>query len=485
MLPLVPLHQMVPLPAPQTPEDPFQTSFSYRSQITTANKYGCLSSHRAFPIRASQPPYSSHLRGLDQRENYLRRKTPNGIIDAAYDGNHGHLASGPPPLKHMILSGPASLSSTPAAATNYEYAMSGQQPWPSRTPFTVDQAEPRRFNGLDMAFINYGPGWQQELQPGPRPAMALDCAPDPPSTAYYPYNNGLHVPTVIQPNHQQSPGPTIFNNGAQAPPQAWPEMNAHGLEATAYGIPSFQIPNRLTPYPQTPLAPPLGYASRHDQLRGSYHVPARRLESLTLESGGYNQRGPHLLGTPSPARFREKALANAHRAYVELLAFLHSNRRSASSRSSGSSRSSSKMVIYPRVPNQPKQAYVSSGRRHSLGFSSAIPQLDSSSSYQPDFHRDMSEVSMMSLGSNHLNPAYHNYYQETYRPQAYAIPRPVAAASPTHNARSAVDMLHHLCEQSDWRWVNGMLLGGCLYYGLERYEEALHWFARVLVIDNG
>jgi hypothetical protein len=45
-------------------------------------------------------------------------------------------------------------------------------------------------------------------------------------------------------------------------------------------------------------------------------------------------------------------------------------------------------------------------------------------------------------------------------------------------------MLTHLCEQSDWKWIDGMLLGGCLHYGLERYEKSLEWFQRIISLDR-
>ncbi len=55
--------------------------------------------------------------------------------------------------------------------------------------------------------------------------------------------------------------------------------------------------------------------------------------------------------------------------------------------------------------------------------------------------------------------------------------------SPVLTARSSLEMLSTLCEQSGWKWVEGILLGGCLYYGLERYEEALEWFKRIVSLD--
>ncbi|KAM0218596.1 hypothetical protein ACHAPQ_005618 [Fusarium lateritium] len=45
-------------------------------------------------------------------------------------------------------------------------------------------------------------------------------------------------------------------------------------------------------------------------------------------------------------------------------------------------------------------------------------------------------------------------------------------------------MLGNLCEQSSWSWTDGIMLGGCLNYGLEQYQEALEWFSRITALDS-
>jgi hypothetical protein len=89
------------------------------------------------------------------------------------------------------------------------------------------------------------------------------------------------------------------------------------------------------------------------------------------------------------------------------------------------------------------------------------------------------------LGEMHNAPYHQMSHGGPVTYQAAGLQRPMTGGSPVHSAMAAANVLHHLCEQSDWQWVDGMLLGGCLYYGLEKYEEALEWFARVLVVDKG
>jgi hypothetical protein len=55
---------------------------------------------------------------------------------------------------------------------------------------------------------------------------------------------------------------------------------------------------------------------------------------------------------------------------------------------------------------------------------------------------------------------------------------------PIAKALASLDILDNLCEQSDWRWIEGMLVGGCLLYGLERYDGALKWFSTVTKMDS-
>lgn len=55
--------------------------------------------------------------------------------------------------------------------------------------------------------------------------------------------------------------------------------------------------------------------------------------------------------------------------------------------------------------------------------------------------------------------------------------------STTANAMSALEMLSHLCMESGWEWIDGMLLGGCLAYGLGDYPKAMRWYSRIIARD--
>lgn len=56
-------------------------------------------------------------------------------------------------------------------------------------------------------------------------------------------------------------------------------------------------------------------------------------------------------------------------------------------------------------------------------------------------------------------------------------------ASVIENATYALDILSSLCLESGWEWIDGMLVGGCLAYGLGDYDKALRWYTRILNKD--
>lgn len=56
-------------------------------------------------------------------------------------------------------------------------------------------------------------------------------------------------------------------------------------------------------------------------------------------------------------------------------------------------------------------------------------------------------------------------------------------ASPVNAATAALDILDRLCQESGWNWTEGMLLSGCLAYGLGDYDKATNWYLRILSHD--
>jgi predicted O-linked N-acetylglucosamine transferase (SPINDLY family)/tetratricopeptide (TPR) repeat protein len=55
---------------------------------------------------------------------------------------------------------------------------------------------------------------------------------------------------------------------------------------------------------------------------------------------------------------------------------------------------------------------------------------------------------------------------------------------PSITAASALDAITNHCEESQWNWIDGILLGGCLAYALGDYQKAKDWYEHILKLDN-
>ncbi|KAI5845153.1 glycosyl transferase family 41-domain-containing protein [Morchella snyderi] len=60
-------------------------------------------------------------------------------------------------------------------------------------------------------------------------------------------------------------------------------------------------------------------------------------------------------------------------------------------------------------------------------------------------------------------------------------PSPISAVG---LAGTALEMLNAYCAESGWTWLDGMLLGGCLAYGLGDLPRAMGWYFRILEADE-
>lgn len=439
----------------------------------------------------------SHL--SDHDDHQLRRKTPNGTIDAGYDGNPTQLASGPPPLKHMILP-TSSLMSTSAYSQQDHHGMKHHiKPAVDDWAFQSSQFMNVLDHGslaVDAMSSSLGGEWRHGHGNNSRALMALDCISNGLPPAYYPYNNGIRIPTALQPIYQHPPGPAIFDNGGLLPPSAWPDANMPGYHPTAHPgslnyhsanyqpMPHLHSSNAFMP-PPTPLNVPAHY---EEGLAG-LQTPSQGLESLTLEPVQYSRSRPELNENSAPTGFREKALANAHRSYIELLAYLHHSKKSQC-RSSQEPRSS-KMVIFPKLPKHPSHPNCAMPPRRSQDPRSYRDLNDrdgrvTNSQFDAPSDSLRQHVMKHQLRSSDIShsPFYHLFNSDNSGYLAGDSERGRVPATPLSSAKAAVEMLTHLCEQSGWKWVDGMLLGGCLHYGLERYEQSLEWFQRIISLDE-
>jgi hypothetical protein len=269
-----------------------------------------------------------------------------------------------------------------------------------------------------------------------------------------------------------------------------------------------------------PSAQPLDTPPRLDSgLNSGQTTPTPRNYQSSSSLSALSEFGPG----SSNAQLREKVFSWAHSVYVDLLKYLHSIRRRGHQHRHGTSHHSSGPNIYPRPPRQPSCDF-SSASNSAMPRSSVehhrYPQTVNQQHSRSLSHRDagMERDSLSrSPAPSPWPPQGHSYHSPrdsppTWQSQGYAS-SPLAqtlsglqysrtlrrttgtlhASTPTGsrpetnhvaNATSALDSLGEICQGADWKWVDGLLLGGCLAYALGDYQKAAEWYTKILNIDS-
>lgn len=361
-------------------------------------------------------------------------------------------------------------------------------------------------------------------------------------------HNGAYIPTVLPATLQQCVGPTAsagtgpfgpyWPDGAYIPyrPVAFreprfesPNPNSQSLfgpQQPIFNQPQIPLGNHADPsLSWGPSQPGLSgqssmmkphFPPRHSDQHLPYHARAHRSLSsyssnnLNQEPLPWNGRPSGLgLHTPGPAvpvnmEFKEKILSWAHGVYVDLLATIHQARRSSASNpgSGGQNPRFMKPTIYPKPPRQP-----------GLDFSqNAVPELSRHNSY-PSSQYDLQQQKLgffpgSGLNDSNQKPGHGQIHNRRPSLNQFSHQRGSDASmrdaglfsgmpshsrfsgglfnegSPVNNAMTALEMLSHLCMESRWEWIDGMLLGGCLAYGLGDYQKALRWYSRIIARDS-
>ncbi|KAK7717089.1 hypothetical protein SLS63_010807 [Diaporthe eres] len=434
----------------------------------------------------------------DNSEHSLRRKTPNGTIDNGYDGTPTQLAAGPPPQKYLNLAPGGEIF--PTANSGHRLSASGSSWWYPSQPVRGSLDEPSPISRSTPVGGSFGQG---SLGYSPAHGSLLPS----PSAQLHPmsltpvmrngYGNAYQNPAA--------PSPSSFSPGGFNPAPIWGDGPFSGfhpsLQMSSTGYPPHNIPYEsgfvavqapllqgglgMVPFnahnlPLQMQTPPYmlddGY-SRHGQLPSMVQSSHRGLQSMSL-----GPVSPATCGAPSQVQFKEGVLATGHKAYTDLIH--HLNRVKKVQHGKTNSRSQ-KNMIFPRPPKQvasrptphlqrAHQTFPGAGApfahralQQPLNAPSAMNRMVRASDMLPSARLDANGRSI-STHPAMMGDVYGNVLVQKY---------------PTENARASLEILHNLCEQSEWNWVDGMLLGGCLHYALEKYEEALEWFKRIIDLN--
>lgn len=458
----------------------------------------------------------------------LRRKTPNGTLAAGYDGTPIQWPNKVPALRHAVLpmSGvPSNQQSRSQDTTPTEHQArerSNSLGWNSH------QQGVNSGNAIGAMRMNSDPGnWTYYSSLSNPPPNVLDHLSMQQATTFYP-NNGMQIPTVIQPGYQASPGPTASNDAGLYGPY-WPDgrfvpyrpaaYRGQGYQPGGYG---FDMNRGF----QHQLISPVDTLSSFQQVPYDLNsTPHMRPASFLSLDTGYHPGDPrhmlpnqhdhsqhaHEIATPSPMymssndgsrtptaqsrnksnsnHFKEKTLSWAHSIYVDLLTFLHQLKKDdKQSRNSRGFRP--KATIYPKPPRQPASSFGNANWS-----ASSTPSSENSTngarqhsdSVLPSSRRSNSTNTFgaWQMGSDFGEGRYSRFSNQDM--PHYVSPfhsARLATDPPLRKAKEALDVLTTLCEQSGWLWIDGMLLGGCLAYGLEEYHKALGWYSKILALDT-
>ena len=221
-----------------------------------------------------------------------------------------------------------------------------------------------------------------------------------------------------------------------------------------------------------------------------------------------NQRSASL---NSKAQFKEKILVWAHRVYGNLLASIEHVRRQSSNdqHGNGVQPQSNFCSQPPRRPYPSWSNYRSRDTRsHSTvkdsahlpltAASSQTNQVSSAPHYNgQDCPDDQGSLSCLSPAANcfgknaQLQQNWHSrdvsLRTHPFPDQISYVPPQLAsdfnAGSPSAAAVYAIEILNRLCHESGLEWIDGLILTGCLAYGLGDYGKAMKWYLKVLQRD--
>ena len=221
-----------------------------------------------------------------------------------------------------------------------------------------------------------------------------------------------------------------------------------------------------------------------------------------LGSSTSSSQGSTLL--TSKAQFKERILLWAHRIYGSLLASIEQARRQplGDPNNVATQRQSS---CYTQPPRRPYPSWSSNLGRDTRSYISAqglahvqlrSPEKASECSKHHERNPSTDRASLsnslsvpQSLVLNgslwdrwYSRDGSPKFYQFVEQP-SYAFPQSASEVhpnSPSAAATYAIELLSRLCQESDYEWTDGMLLSGCLAYGLGDYDTATRWHLKVL-----
>lgn len=494
-----------------------------------------LSRHNSYTSQASDPS------GSKPPEHMLRRKTPNGILAAAYDGTSVEHTEKPHATKHILLpvtaesSIPYGMKQDLPLRSSANAQHDGSSDWSPSLYFETGSGRTSQHLPQIDSMLNQIPPlqpllpYQMYAQPyggfmGPPgqsplgPTVSNDQGPYGPywpDGTYTPYQPAaMRDPRFLHPHRHHWTHPQHTNtflghtyNSAVPNMSNYPHTSFQ-FNQSSHGYPNFARPsydyaaypqpgqNYALDYQKQPLPPPPTQRSP-DFLPSGQSTPIAEQFPATTPLTEY---GPQSMNEQS----REKVFAWAHTVYVDLLRYLQHTRKSQSHHSNG--RAPARPHIYPKPPRQP-----GANLTESIKSGSSSRSLERRSSHsgpeaakRPSISHSRSS-SAWSVGGPENLPRRQTWQHMTQPQQMLPqvpgmepartlrrmsgsvanVHQPVRhEIPPSMTAASALEQLTKHCEESKWTWIDGILLGGCFAYALGDYQKAQEWYKHILSLDQ-
>jgi hypothetical protein len=453
-----------------------------RQHLQAANSPSSLS----FPIRTVQP-YSTSLLGASSFSNgqsheyQLRRKTPNGTINAGYDGSPPKYAMAGPPFKQVAVSVYSASGAQyqghhtqrqfnrepvcvdhgndPAASANAWSADILTQPTPFAN-FNISAHASQPYESTQERNYTYGGAFQPVIRANEYNVRAF-C---PPPTALvgglpfdqYSWQNAMPI-WQNQPARTHTVFPTLQNQQSSFQPGVGPDFQATSGPLTTMGNTKLQYPPRV----------------------GREIQPA-----FTSKNSFYNTQPD----------FKEKALSQAYRCYADLVGQVQGSKKTGFNKGTVSTEiAASKHLIFPKPPRPRRENCVSQVHQGNgsvnLGNTSLHPKVPMAGEciltrrHEHGFGQNQAQPSSPFYAGVDQFRALHTAPSTHSIALADKLHFSSPAASPITDARTSIELLKSLCEQSQWAWIDGALILGCLHYALEEYSNSLQCFSRVISLD--
>lgn len=454
--------------------------------------------HRSSQLYHGSATSVSAGQGSRDYDYHLRRKTPRGTIDAGYDGSPTQLSPGPPPLKQLILPTPSGI---------YPYLPPNNLPFHAKSRLLEhDQRNMGQAPLTSPWSVSHG---------GPNFVLSSGSSM-PPQPGLFWQPNGYPMFSQITDMYQPLMRAAEYNVRAFCPPPAsTPDTATFDQFGWQLGASQRNYGYLDTPRQFEQICIPPGHSGSFLHHISDAQLPFRPTTDFKvgfnvsqplqpMPQGGYLSQST-VVENPSASEqyavrssFTEKAYSQAQEHYVELLAYLQTARRFDQISGGGSSNPRFKILVFPRPPKS-RREYLGTIRDVHRSVERPAPSTITPNSYPRALTSNIEDT----LSSNTRQQTGQDAHVEVHQPGTSATqfrasptaytassslgalgPVAMAKALPILNAKTSLDILKNLCEQSNWKWIDGILLGGCLLYGLSRFEDAVEWFSRVLALDS-